>query len=119
MAIVESISDPSLTIGLSFAAIVAKYQSVELVDMLRWTQAVIDLAQGDPTRAQWSWVRRWRRVGMAWCRTMAAGNREWRDDLDTAIGMYDESDPLTQSMIITFGYGSAFVYRALLADDAH
>ena len=119
MAIVESISDPSLTIGLSFAAIVAKYQSVELVDMLRWTQAVIDLAQGDPTKGAMvvgsplATALAWRGVGR-W----AAGHREWRDDLDTAIGMYDESDPLTQSMIITFGYGSAFVHGALLADDA-
>jgi adenylate cyclase len=119
MAIVESISDPSLTIGLSFAAIVAKYQSVELVDMLRWTQVVIDLAQGDPTKGAMvvgsplATALVWRGVGR-W----AAGHREWRDDLDTAIGMYDESDPLTQSMIITFGYGSAFVHGALLADDA-
>src|SRR6478736_2709315 len=119
MAIVESISDPSLTIGLSFAAIVAKYQSVELVDMLRWTQAVIDLAQGDPTKGAMvvgsplATALVWRGVGR-W----AAGHREWRDDLDTAIGMYDETDPLTQSMIITLGYGSAFVHGALLADDA-
>jgi hypothetical protein len=50
MALIESIGDPTLMVGLSFAAIYAKDQSAEYSDVLRWSQAVIDLADGDPAR---------------------------------------------------------------------
>lgn len=54
MALVETIGDPVLSVGLSFAAIYAKTQSGEWHDMLRWSQTVIDLADGDPTRGNFS-----------------------------------------------------------------
>ena len=51
MALIESIGDPTLTVGLSFAAIYAKTDSAEWSDVLRWSQRVIDLADGDPPKA--------------------------------------------------------------------
>jgi class 3 adenylate cyclase len=48
MALVESIGDPTLTVGLSHVAIYAKCESAEACDVLRWSQKVIDLADGDP-----------------------------------------------------------------------
>ena len=50
MALIESIGDPTLTVGLSFAAIYAKIESAEWSDVLRWSQKVIDLADGDPSK---------------------------------------------------------------------
>ena len=50
MALIESIGDPTLTVGLSFAPIYAKGQSSEWPDVLRWSQRVIDLADGDPSK---------------------------------------------------------------------
>src|ERR1700722_7471398 len=50
MAVIESIGDPTLTVGLSFAAIYAKCESGEWPDVLRWSQRVIDLAGGDPSK---------------------------------------------------------------------
>jgi predicted ATPase len=50
MALIESIGDPTLTVGLSLAAIYAKLVSAELSDVLRWSQRVIDLADGDPSK---------------------------------------------------------------------
>ena len=50
MALMESVGDATLTVGLSFVAIYAKDQSAEYSDVLRWSQAVIDLADGDPSR---------------------------------------------------------------------
>ena len=47
---IESIGDPTLTVGLSFAAIYAKVESGEWGDVLRWSQSVIDLADGDPAK---------------------------------------------------------------------
>ena len=50
MALIESIGNPTLTVGLSFAAIYAKAESGEMSDALRWSQRVIDLADGDPSK---------------------------------------------------------------------
>ena len=50
MALIESVGDPTLTVGLSFAPIYAKMESAEWSDVLRWSQRVIDLADGDPSK---------------------------------------------------------------------
>jgi class 3 adenylate cyclase len=50
MALIEPLGDPNLTVGLSFAAIYAKGESGEWSDVLRWSQRVIDLADGDPSK---------------------------------------------------------------------
>jgi hypothetical protein len=50
VALIESIGDPTLTVGLSLAAIYAKMESAEWSDVLRWSQRVIDLADGDPSK---------------------------------------------------------------------
>ena len=39
MALVESIGDPTLTVGLSFPPIYAKIESAEWCDVLRWSQS--------------------------------------------------------------------------------
>jgi class 3 adenylate cyclase len=50
MALIESVGDATLTVGLSFPAIYAKGESGEFCDALRWSQRVIDLADGDPSK---------------------------------------------------------------------
>jgi hypothetical protein len=50
MALIESIGDATLTVGLSWPAIYAKGESGEWPDALRWSQRVIDLADGDPSK---------------------------------------------------------------------
>jgi hypothetical protein len=52
MALIESVGDPTLTVGLSFMAIVIKIQTGEMAEALRWSQTVIDLADGDPTKGK-------------------------------------------------------------------
>ena len=52
MALVESIGDPTLTVALSLAAIATKIQTGEVADALRWSQTVIDLADGDPRQGE-------------------------------------------------------------------
>ena len=47
MALIESIDDATLTVGLSFSVIYAKSHSGEWGDALRWSQRAIDLADGD------------------------------------------------------------------------
>ena len=52
LALIESIGDATLTVGLSFPVIYAKTHSGEWCDVLRWSQRGIDLADGDPSQGQ-------------------------------------------------------------------
>ncbi len=47
---IESLGDPTLTVGLANPLIYARSDSAEWSDMLRWSQTVIDLADGDPSK---------------------------------------------------------------------
>ena len=50
MALLESIGDPTLTIGLAFVAFTNWLDAGEFGEVLRWSQTVIDLAGGDPAK---------------------------------------------------------------------
>src|SRR6185437_708852 len=50
MALLDSIGDPSLTIGLAFIAFANWFNGGEFGEILRWSQTVIDLAGGDPAK---------------------------------------------------------------------
>ena len=50
MALIESLEYPNLTVGLSLASIYARAKCAEWPDALRWSQMVIDLADGDPSK---------------------------------------------------------------------
>ncbi|MGO9284901.1 MAG: hypothetical protein ACLP75_18485, partial [Mycobacterium sp.] len=50
MALAESVGDATLTLGLSFPLIYGKIESAEWCEVLRWSQTVIDLADGDPSK---------------------------------------------------------------------
>jgi len=51
MALIESVGDATLTVGLSFPVIYAKIESAEWCDVLRWSQRAIDLADGTRLKA--------------------------------------------------------------------
>src|SRR4029078_5708608 len=77
-----SIGDATLTVGLSFAAIYAKGQSGEWGDVLRWSQRVIDLADGDPSKGNFIFGSPLALAittrGLGRC---CLGRPGWRDDL--------------------------------------
>ena len=50
VALIESIGDPTLTVGLAVWPIAVKIESGEMAEVLRLAQTVIDLAEGDPTK---------------------------------------------------------------------
>ena len=50
MALVEAIADPDMTVGLSVMPTIVKIETGEYTDVLRWSQTVIDLADGDPIK---------------------------------------------------------------------
>jgi hypothetical protein len=49
-ALIESVGDPTLTVGLSMPLIFAKMENNKWCDVLRSSQTVIDLADGDPSK---------------------------------------------------------------------
>ena len=118
MALIESIGDPALTVALSFGACVAKIQVAEMDDVLRWSQAVIDLAKGDP--ASESII-----IGSPLALALAfrglaewnIGLPGWREDIQRAITMGRTSDAVSHAAVVTYSY-NAIPYGVLIADDA-
>ena len=61
MALLESIGDPTMTMALAVMGFVNWFDAGEFGEILRWSQTVVDLADGIPPRAPASvWDRRWR-----------------------------------------------------------
>ena len=119
MALIESIGDPTLTVGLSFTAIRAKVTSAEWPDALRWSQKVIDLADGDPSRGNFI-------VGspLAFALTTRAmvryalGRPGWRDDLQQALTMARGADPYSYLTVVGYTYLPGILCGLLRPDDS-
>ena len=118
MALIESIGDPTLTVGLSFAAIYAKCESGEWSDVLRWSQRVIDLADGDPSKGNFIFGSP---LALAFTtRAMARyclGRPGWRDDLRHGLAMARSADPLSYATVVTYVYVAGIPYGVLRPDD--
>ena len=116
MALIESISDPTLTVGLSFAPIHAKGHSSEWCDFLRWSQRVIDLADGNPCKGNFIFgsplaVALMSRAIGRYC----LGRPGWRDDLRHGRVMGRNADPLSYARVVTYGYFLGILYGRLEA----
>jgi hypothetical protein len=118
MTLIESIGDPTLTVGLSFAPIHAKGHSSEWCDFLRWSQRVIDLADGDPSQGNFilgsplAVALTSRAIGR-YC----VGRPGWREDLRHGLLMGRSADPLSYARVVTYGYFVGTMYGVLRPDD--
>jgi class 3 adenylate cyclase len=118
MALVDSIGNPTLTIALSFAAIQAKCETDEVNDMLRWSQKVIGLADGDPIMGNYI-------IGSPLAAAHAArgfsrwglGHEGWREDLDQAVAIARETDPISHAIVVGYKYTPGIPAGVLFADD--
>ena len=118
MALIESVDDPNLTVGLSFTAIYAKGESGEWRSVLRWSQRVIDLANGDPSKGNFI-------IGSPLAhalttRAMARyclGRPGWRDDVRQALAMARDTDPVTYVRVVMYVYLVGIPGGVLVADD--
>ena len=117
MALIESLGDPALTVGLSTTPIVAKIESGEWSDVLRWSQRVIELADGDPSKGNFivgsplALALTSQAMG-SWC----LGRPGWRDDLQQALAMARRADPLSYARVVTYVY-AGIPGGVLTADD--
>ena len=117
-ALLESLGDPILTVGLSFPAIYAKGESGEFCDALRWSQRVIDLADGDPSIGNFIFGSP---LALAFAQRAIArywlGRLGWRDDLHRALAMARSADPMSYAMVVGFVYFSGIPLGVLAGDD--
>ena len=120
MALLESIGDPTLTIGLAITAFANWADAGEFGEILRWSQTVIDLADGDPAKGAGFGLGSPLAVALAW-RGVARwwlGRPGWRQDLHDAVAMARNSNPATFAGVVLWGYGLAIHYGVLRADDS-
>ena len=120
MALLESIGDPNLTMGLAFIAFANWFDSGEFGEILRWSQTVIDLADGDPTKGAGFGIGSPLAIALAF-RGVARwwlGRPGWRQDLHDAVAMARNSDPATLGVVVTWTYGLGICYGVLRADDS-
>lgn len=119
MAIVESVNDATLTAGLSFAAIYAKMETADWSNVLRWSQRVIDAADGDPSKGNFI-------IGSPLAAALTSravanyclGRPGWPADLQHALTMARSVDPMSYARAITYVYTLGIPCGVLDPDDA-
>jgi class 3 adenylate cyclase len=118
MALIESLADPTLLVGLSPAAIYAKMVSAEYAEALRWSQMVIELADGDPTKGNFIFGSPLARaVVHRGIGRYCFGQPGWRDDLRRAIAMARSVDPMSYATVVTYAYFPEITSGVLEPDD--
>jgi hypothetical protein len=119
VALIESVGDATLTVGLSVPVIYAKIESGEWNDVLRWSQRVIDLADGDPSKGNLL-------VGSPLAAALASralarwclGHPGWRDDQRHGLAMARSADPLSYATVVAWVYFPGIPFGVLRPDDS-
>jgi len=119
MALIESLGDPTLTVGLSLPPIYAKAMNAEWRDVLRWSQRVIDLADGDPAKGNFIFGSP---LAIAFATRAAGryclGRPGWRDDLRDGLAMVRSADPMSYATVVAFTYSPGIPFGVLRPDDS-
>jgi class 3 adenylate cyclase len=120
MALLESIGDPTLTMGASFAGFNVWADAGEFGEVLRWSQVVIDLAAGDPAKGAAFGFGSPLAIALAWRGNAGwwLGRPGWRQDLHDAVAMARNSDPTTFAVVVAWIYNLAMDYGVIRADDS-
>jgi class 3 adenylate cyclase len=118
MALAESVGDATLTVGLSGSPIYAKLESNEYSDVLRWSQRVIDLADGDPSKGNFIFGSPLAAAfGARAVARYCLGHEGWRDDLRHGLAMARSADPMSYATVVGFAYWPGIPCGVLAADD--
>ena len=88
-------------------------------DVLRWSQTVIELADGDPSKGDFIFgsplALAFTTRGMArWC----LGRPGWRDDQRHGLAMARSADPLSHAMVVTYVYFPVIPLGVLRPNDS-
>jgi hypothetical protein len=118
MALIESIDDPTLTVGLSWAAIFAKGRNGEMSEVLRLSQRVIDLADGDPAKGNFiigsplALALVWRGAARSFL-----GRPGGRDDTRYGLDMARSTNAMSYASVVTYVYFGGIPIGARRTDD--
>ena len=116
--LIESIGDATFTVGLSVPVLYAKAERAEWNDVVRWSQRVIDLADGDPSKGNFIFgsplALAFTTRGIA---RYCLGRPGWRDDLRHGLAMARSADPLAYARVVAYAYFPGILYGVLAADD--
>jgi class 3 adenylate cyclase len=119
IAFIESLGDPTLTVGLSMPLIYAKIEDAEHSDVLRWSQRAIDLADGDPSKGDLivgsplAFAFTTRGMARYWL-----GRAGWRDDQRHGLGMARSADPMSYATVVTYVYSAGIPAGVLTPNDS-
>ncbi|OBA75505.1 cyclase [Mycobacterium sp. 1554424.7] len=117
-ALAEALEDANLTVGLSFPVIYGHIENGRWRDVLRCSQAVVDLADGDPSRGNFL-------VGSPLAlaitsRGMARyflGRPGWPEDLRDGIPMAQRIDPASYAGAVGYVYLLGIPFGVLSPND--
>jgi hypothetical protein len=117
-ALIESIGDPAMTVGLMPGPLQAKLQAGEVVETLRLAHLVIDLANGDATMGNLL-AGSPLSFGLMYrgCAEMYLGRPGFKDHLDQAIAIARPVDPTCFAVVVLWTYVN-ITTGALLLDDS-
>ena len=120
MALLESIDDPTPTMGLAAIAFVKWLGVGEFGQILRWSQTIVDLAAGDPAKGAGFGIGSPLAIALAWRGTARwwLGRPGWRQDLHDAVAIARRSNPETLAGTVAWTYGFAMQYGVLQVDDS-
>jgi len=118
MALIESVGDATLTVGLTWVAIYAKIENADWPEVLRWSQRVIDLADGDPSKGTFI---NGCPLALAFATRAIARycllRPGWHDDLQQGLAMARSADPLTYTQVVGYVYWPGIPGGVLTPDD--
>src|SRR5262249_15282056 len=109
----------TLTVGLSFTPIRAKLASGEWSEVLRLSQRIIDLADGDPSKGNFLFGSP---LALAFAERAIAryalGRPGWRDDLRRGLAMARGAGSLSYVTVVSYAYSTGIPACALRPDDS-
>jgi class 3 adenylate cyclase len=120
MALIESIGDETLTVGMSVPLIYAKGEAGEWRDALSWSERVIELADGDPSKGNFILgisplaVALSLRAVSRYC----LGIPGWPDDVTHSLAMARDADALSYALVVVYIYFPGLMVGVLGPDDS-
>lgn len=118
-SLLESIGDPEFFLGLCWATMAAKQETGQFADILRRSQLAVDIADGNPTKADFfvasplAVVLVFRGFARA-----VLGLTGWREDFNDGLAMGRQYDPVGYAAAIAWKCGAVMQHGLLVIDDA-
>ena len=118
VAVAESVGDPTLTVGLFLPVVYAMLETSDWTEVMRWSQRVIELADGDPSKGNFLF-------GCPLALALTArgmsryflGRSGWRDDLRHGLAMARSADPLSYATVVAYADSVGIATGVLSADN--